>query len=192
MDEKYAGLDLKVMQVLTDTRGRATGETIPYATKIAVVTNMETETSEVIKVDTVRVVGMAVSFIEGVFQTNFMLGGMDSKTEFHVSPGQFPALFTVNRSQDAQWWADNIEGKTVFDFAEVLQWIHESGAVKEAGRTIWKMPDLVDYYPGTIPIPEPEPPPQSDKIPGVIPPFEIPPHTPPNPELDLLNSRPKA
>jgi hypothetical protein len=161
---------LKVKQVKKDQDGNVI-EAKDHATKIAVITDEEKTKSEIIKVDEVQIVGMLVNYIDKVFQANFMLGGVDSLAVFHPSPGQFPALLAINYSQDPDWWDANIKGRTIFDFEEVLRWIHNSGAVNVAGDNIWSMPDLESYYEGEVsvlPAP-PQIPGPAEFQPGVIP-----------------------
>jgi hypothetical protein len=162
--------ELKVKNVKKDATGRPI-EAKDYVTKIAVIIDEEEETSEVIKVDRVRIVAMVVSSIDRVFQANFVIGGLSSSGVFHWSPAQFPALFAVNHSQDPDWWDENIEGRTTYDFEEVLRWIHNAGAVNLAGDNIWSLPDLESYYEGEVsqlPVSPPIPGP-AEFEPGVIP-----------------------
>ena len=146
----------------------------PYVSKIAVVTDMETETSEVVKVDVIRIMAMLVDFMEKTFQANFIMGGIDTAGIFHPNPAYKPALFSTGKYQFPEWWDANIEGRTVYDFEEVLRWIHDSGAVEQAGKNIWNLPDIQSYYEGE-PIPVPlEPSIPSEFVPGVIPRSEPP------------------
>src|SRR5262245_35472276 len=162
--------ELMVRRVLRNQAGEIVRQQL-YATKIAVVIDEQAETSEVIKVDRVRIVGMLVNLIDNVFQANFVIGGLDSTQAFHWSPRQLPALFAVNASQDRSWWAANIVDRTIYDFDEVLHWIHDAGAVNIAGDNIWLMPDLESYYEGvpTHPIVIPSMPGPAEFEPGVIP-----------------------
>jgi hypothetical protein len=164
---------LKVKQVKKDQDGNVIEEQ-DHATKIAVITDEEKTRSEIIKVDEIQIVGILVNYIDKVFQVNFMLGGVATTGEFHWSPGQHPALLAINHSQDPDWWNANIVGRTIFDFDEVLRWIHDAGAVNLAGDNIWAMPDLESYYEGEPPPPPPPPiPPPAEFEPGVIPPPPI-------------------
>jgi hypothetical protein len=139
--------ELMVRRVLRNQAGDIVRQQ-DYATKLAVIVDEEANLSEIIKIDRVRIVGMLVNLVENVFQANFMIGGLDSTQAFHWSPRQLPALLAVNQSQDRGWWATHIEDRTIYDFTEVLRWIHEAGAVNVAGDNIWSMPDLESYYVG--------------------------------------------
>jgi hypothetical protein len=161
--------ELMVRRVLRNQAGDIVRQQ-DYATKIAVITDEEANQSEIIKIDRVRIVGMMVNLVENVFQANFVLGGLDSMGTFHWSPRQLPALFAVNASQERAWWAANILDRTVYDFDEVLRWIHDAGAVNIAGDNIWLMPDLESYYEGEpVQLPAAIPGP-AEFEPGVIPP----------------------
>jgi hypothetical protein len=162
--------ELMVRRVLRNQAGDIVRQQ-DYATKIAVIIDEEAGLSEIIKVDRVRIVGMMTNLVENVFQANFIIGGLDSTQTFHWSPRQFPALFAVNASQERAWWAANIIDRTIYDFEEVLRWIHEAGAVNRAGDDIWSMPDLESYYVGipTLYSPPVIPGP-AEFEPGVIPP----------------------
>jgi hypothetical protein len=163
--------ELMVRRVLRNQAGDIVRQQ-DYATKLAVIIDEEAGLSEIIKIDRVRIVGMLVNLLENVFQANFMIGGLDSTQTFHWSPRQYPALFAVNASQERTWWAANIVDRTIYDFSEVLQWIHEAGAVNRAGDDIWSMPDLESYYVG-IPVQLPAAiPGPAEFEPGVIPPRE--------------------
>jgi hypothetical protein len=163
--------ELRVRIVKRDPKGKIIDEK-DHVTKIAVIMDLDEEISEIIKVDRVRIVAMLITETEEVFQTNFVLGGVDSTGFFHPSPGHGAAMFSVNRNQSEEFWKENLEGRTVFDFADILRWVHDDRAVSRAGRDIWKIEGLESFYEGE---PEPEhpielpPPPASETIPGVVP-----------------------
>jgi hypothetical protein len=155
----------------------------PWAMKIAVIIDETTEASEVIKVDRVRISAMFMDEIRKIFQTNFVIGGLDSLGAFHINPAKQPALLAISQAQNPDWWTENMTGRTVFDYNEILRWIHESGAVNRAGVDIWAITNLFSYYHGEpLPAPTPGPPPPSEHVPGVIPEPPRQPEHPPMPE----------
>jgi hypothetical protein len=140
-----------------------------HVSKIAVITDEVLETSEIVKVDRVRIMAMMTNEVSNVFQVNFILGGVDTAGKFYSNPVYRPALFSVSKQSDADWWNANIAGRWLYDFEEILRWVHEAGAVVQAGRDVWNEPYIQSYYEGE---PPPPPPPKaipSEFLPGVIP-----------------------
>ena len=163
----------KELKVKIKAKADARGVEKDHVSKIAVIKDEAQNKSEIIKVDRVRILALMIMELDKVFQVNFILGGIDSDEIFHANPAHRPALFSVNQSQEAEWWDQHIAGRWDYDFEEVLRWVHEAGGVEVAGRDLWGLPDIQSYYVGEPePLPPPPPLPAAEHEPGVIPPSQ--------------------
>ena len=111
--------------------------------KFAVVTDEQTDSTEVIRINVVDIEGILWSREKGILHLELSLGGLDKAGKYHRHLKHQSALVSWGRDRNPDLWAKyGLEDIDTVKLDDIKQWMHDEDCVIRAGRDIWGLPGL--------------------------------------------------
>jgi hypothetical protein len=139
--------------------------------KFPVITDEVAETTEVINLDCVELVGLHVNTLQKSLQLRLALGGYDSQDNFHKAPGFKLGVWRLDRAANEDAYDQWVEGRRIWNFDQILQFLHNRKGLRHIAHNQWGVGHLIESETDTDLIPNPVgpkekpiPPPDDDPV----------------------------
>ena len=142
-------MKIKVQIVERDADGKIISES--PAGKQAIITNEQTDQTEVIANQEIEIDRLTWARDLGIFQVQISLGGRDASNIFRSDPRYETALVSWSRDQQPELWQLlGIADLNVLDLNTIKSWLHVQGAKERPDQNaisltainIWNLPKL--------------------------------------------------